>query len=175
MSLNDAERITDRALVVTQTVNGPASLVFEAWSRPELFQRWWAPDSFGVTIISHRADVRTGGSYRLEMGHRSSEQTMVFHGRYIEVVPNARIVWTNEESDEDGPVTTVTFEDSEGRTLVTVHDLYPSKEALEDAIASGSTSGWGEQLRQLDTLVADLRAHSQFLNPKNGTCTGHSS
>ncbi|QNA85000.1 ATPase [Sphingomonas sp. So64.6b] len=150
------DRKSDRELVVTRTVRGPARLVFEAWARPELFKRWWAPASFGVTIISYEADVRTGGTYRLEMGHPSSEQTMIFHGRYLEVVPNARIVWTNDEGDQDGPVTTVTFKESGGETLVTIHDLYPSKESLDEAIASGSTSGWGEQLRQLDAILSDL-------------------
>ena len=152
------ERTSDRELVVTRTVRGPARFVFEAWARPELFKRWWAPASFGVTIVSYEADVRTGGTYRLEMGHPSSEQTMAFYGRYIEVVPNARIVWTNDEGDQDGPVTTVTFEESDGDTLVTVHDLYPSKESLDEAIASGSTSGWSEQLKQLDAILSDADA-----------------
>lgn len=149
------ERTSDRELVVTRIVRGPARLVYEAWARPDLFRRWWAPASFGVTIVSYEADVRTGGTYRLEMGHPSSEQTMAFYGRYLDVVPNARIVWTNDEGDQDGPVTTVTFEESDGDTLVTVHDRYPSKESLDEAIASGSTSGWGEQLRQLDAILSD--------------------
>ncbi len=155
------ERKSDRELVVTRTVRGPARLVFEAWARPELFKRWWAPASFGVTIISYEADVRTGGTYRLEMGHPSSEQTMTFYGRYLEVVPDARIVWTNDEGDQDGPITTVTFEESGGETLVTIHDLYPSKESLDEAIASGSTSGWGEQLRQLDAILSDPGASAE--------------
>ena len=155
------DRKSDRELVVTRTVRGPARLVFEAWARPELFMRWWAPASFGVTIISYDADVRTGGTYRLEMGHPSSEQTMTFYGRYLEVVPNARIVWTNDEGDQDGPVTTVTFKESDGETLVTIHDLYPSKESLDEAIASGSTSGWSEQLRQLDAILADRGAGAE--------------
>ena len=149
------ERTSDRELVVTRIVRGPARLVYEAWARPDLFRRWWAPASFGVTIVSYEADVRTGGTYRLEMGYPSSEQTMAFYGRYLDVVPNARIVWTNDEGDQDGPVTTVTFEESDGDTLVTIHDRYPSKESLDEAIASGSTSGWGEQLRQLDAILSD--------------------
>ncbi|SRR5258706_7733347 len=155
------ERTSDREIVVTRTVRGPARLVFEAWARPELFKRWWAPASFGVTITSYEADVRTGGTYRLEMGHPSSEQTMTFYGRYLEVVPGARIVWTNDEGDQEGPVTTVTFEESDDDTLVTVHDRYPSKESLDDAIASGSTSGWGEQLQQLDAILSDLGARTE--------------
>jgi uncharacterized protein YndB with AHSA1/START domain len=150
------ERKSDRELVATRTVNGPTNLVFEAWAKPELFQRWWAPKSFCVTLISYEADIRTGGAYRLEMGHPSAEKTMVFFGRYAEVVPGYRIVWTNDEGEEEGAVTTVTFEDKGGVTLVTVRDLYPSKEALDEAIASGSTSGWDEQLKQLGEVIGTL-------------------
>jgi len=135
--------------------------VFEAWARPELFQRWWAPKSFQLTILSYEADVRTGGSYRLEMGHPSSERPMAFFGKYIEVVPHARIVWTNEEGDQEGPVTTVTFEERGDETLVTVRELYPSKEALDEAIESGSTSGWDEQFRQLQALLTDLGSNAE--------------
>ncbi len=152
------ERTSDRELVVTRVVNGPPRLVFEAWAKPELFQRWWVPKSFGVTLISYEADVRTGGAYRLVMGHPSSEQPMAFFGRYIDVTPHARIVWTNEEGGEDGAVTTVTFEEKDGATRVVVHELYPSKQALDEAMASGSTSGWGEQFEQLDELIATLDA-----------------
>ena len=154
------ERTSERELVVTRTVNGPARLVFEAWARPELFQRWWAPKSFGLTLISYEADVRTGGAYRLVMGHPPSDQPMAFFGRYIEVKPPSRIVWTNEEGGEDGAVTTVTFEDKDGATRVVVSELYPSKEALDEAMASGSTSGWGEQFEQLDALMAVLDAEA---------------
>jgi uncharacterized protein YndB with AHSA1/START domain len=158
MNATTVERRSDREPVVTRTVNGPARLVFEAWTWPELFQRWWAPTSFKVTLISYEADVRTGGSYRLVMGHTSSERPMSFFGRFIEVVPTSRLAWTNVEGDEEGSVTTVTFEGSGGATLVVVSDLYPSKEALDDAIASGRTSGWGEQFEQLDALVITLPA-----------------
>jgi uncharacterized protein YndB with AHSA1/START domain len=153
-----AERTSERELVVTRTVNGPARLVFEAWTKPELFQRWWTPKSFGITLISYDADVRTGGGYRLVMGHPSSEQPMAFFGRYIEVTPPSRLVWTNDEGGEEGPVTTVTFEEKGGATRVVVHELYPSKEALDEAMASGSTSGWGEQFEQLDDLIVALDA-----------------
>jgi uncharacterized protein YndB with AHSA1/START domain len=154
------ERSSDRELVVTRTIKGPARLVFEAWIRPELFKQWWVPKSFGMTLISYEADVRTGGTYHLVMGHPSSEKPMSFFGKYIEVTPPSRIVWTNDEGDEDGAVTTVTFEERDGSTLVVLRDLYPSKEALDDAMASGSTSGWGEQLAQLDGLILTLSADS---------------
>lgn len=154
------ERRSDRELVVTRMVNGPARLVFEAWTRPELFRRWWVPESCGLTLVSYEADVRTGGTYHLVMSHPAAEHPMSFFGKYLEVTPPSRVVWTNDEGDDDGAVTTVTFEDRDGATLVTVSDLYPSREALDDAIASGSTSGWGEQLGQLDALVAALSAEA---------------
>ena len=148
------ERKSECELVVTRTFNASAHIVFEAWTKSELLQRWWAPKSFGVTFISCEADVRTGGKYRFVFGHPSSEQPMAFFGRYIEVTPPSRLVWTNDEGGEGGAVTTVTFEERGAATLVVMHDLYPSKEALDDAIASGSTSGCGETFEQLDALLS---------------------
>ena len=150
------ERTSERELVVTRTFNGPARIVFEAWTKPDLLMRWWAPKSFGISFLSCEADVRTGGTYRFVFGHASSEQPMAFFGRYIEVIPHARLVWTNEEDGEGGAVTTVTFEEKDGKTLVVMRDLHPSKEALDGAIASGSTSGAGESFAQLDELLVTL-------------------
>jgi len=152
------ERKSERELVVTRTFNGPAHLVFEAWTKPELFVRWWVPKSSSVSLLSCEMDIRTGGTYRLVFSHPSAEQPMAFFGRYIEVVPHSRLVWTNDEGGEGGAVTTVTFEDRGSETLVVMSDLYSSKQALDDAIASGSTSGFGEQFEQLDGLLATLGA-----------------
>lgn len=146
------ERKSERELVVTRTFNAPARLVFLAWTTPELFRRWWTPKSFGLTIHSCEMDVRAGGTYRLMISHPSSEQPMAFFGRYIEVVPGSRIAWTNDEGGEGGAVTTVTFEDRGDETLVVMHELYPSKQALDEAIASQATSGFGETFDQLDEL-----------------------
>jgi uncharacterized protein YndB with AHSA1/START domain len=150
------ERKSDRELVVMRTFNGPARIVYEAWTKPELFKRWWTPKSSGVTMLSCEMDVRVGGKYRLVFRHPSSGQPMAFFGRYTEVTPNSRIVWTNDERGEDGAVTTVTFEEQGGKTLVVMSDLHPSKEALDEAISSGSTSGFGEQFQQLDELLVTL-------------------
>jgi len=150
------ERKSDRELVVTRAFNGPPRIVFEAWTKPELLKRWWAPKSYGVSFISCEADVRTGGTYRFVFGHPSSEKPMEFFGKYIEVTPPSRLVWTNEEGGEGGPVTTVTFEERGTETLVVMHDLYPSKEALDSAIASGSTSGISETFAQLDEFLVAL-------------------
>src|SRR5688500_16631166 len=106
------ERKSERELVVTRTINGPARLVFEAWTKPELLRQWWVPKSFGVTLLSCEADVRVGGQYRFIFGHGDSK--MEFFGRYLEVTPHSRLVWTNDEGGESGPVTTVTFEEKGG-------------------------------------------------------------
>jgi len=151
-SRTTVERKSDREIVVTRMFDGPPRLVFEAWSNPELFKRWWVPRSMGMTLKSCAMDVRTGGKYRLNFG-----DGMDFFGRYIEVTPPSRLVWTNEEGGEDGSVTTVTFEDKGGRTLLVMSELYPSKEAL-DAAGTGSADATHETFAQLDELLATLGA-----------------
>ena len=152
------ERKSDRELVVTRTVNGPAHLVFEAWTKAELFTRWWVPKSYGLTLLSCEMDVRVGGKYRLVFSHQGS--TMDFFGTYREVTPHSRLVWTNEEGDSGETITTVSFDENAGKTLLLVHDLYPSKEALDAAVASGSTGGMPDQLDQLDELLVSLQSSS---------------
>jgi uncharacterized protein YndB with AHSA1/START domain len=146
------ERTSDRELVVTRTFDAPAHVVFEAWSKPELFKRWWIPKSVGLSLVSCEMDVRTGGTYRFVFSHPDFDQPMAFFGTYREVTPNRRIVWTNEESDQ-GAVTTVTFEESDGKTLVTFHELYPTEAALDEALA-GSAEALPEQFAQLDEFLA---------------------
>ena len=148
------ERKSDRELVVTRIFDGPARIVFEAWTTPELLKRWWAPKSCGISFLSCEVDARTDGTYRFVFGHPAAEQPMAFFGRYLEVTPPSRLIWTNEEGGEGGAVTTVTFEEKDGKTLAVMHDFYPSKEALDEAIASGSTSGFGESFEQLDEVLA---------------------
>ena len=146
------ERKSGRELVVTRTFDAPARLVFEAWSKVELFKRWWVPKSMGMSLVSCEMDVRTGGRYRLVFG-----QGMEFFGRYIEVTPPSRIVWTNEESGDGGSVTTVTFEEKGDKTLLVMHELYPSKEAL-DAAGTGAADATVETFGQLDELLVTLGA-----------------
>ncbi len=148
------ERKSDRELVVSRIINGPPHLVFEAWTQPELFKKWWVPKGAPISLLSCELDVRTGGKYRLQFSVNEGSQIMEFFGKYIEVVPNSRIVWTNEEGG-DNVITTVTFAKMDDATLVTVHDLYPSKEVLDEAIANGSTSGMPAQLDQLDQFVVN--------------------
>jgi len=149
------ERTSDRELVVTRTFDAPARILFAAWTTPELFMRWWAPRSSGVPILSCEMDVRTGGGYRVEFG-RDPAAAMAFYGKYLEVIPNARLVWTNEEG-ADGAVTTVTFGETGDKTLLVLRELYPSKEALDESFI-GMEGGMPEQFEQLDALLATLGA-----------------
>ena len=149
------EAKSEREVVVTRTFDAPARIVFQAWTTPALFRRWWIPKSMPLALLSYEADIRTGGGYRLVFDVDGTK-TMAFFGKYIEVTPHSRIVWTNDESGEDGAITTVTLEEKGDKTLLVLHELYPSKQALDDAIASGSTSGAGEQFEQLDTLLVTL-------------------
>jgi uncharacterized protein YndB with AHSA1/START domain len=144
------ERKSEREFVVTRTFNAPARLVFEAWTKPELIKRWWVPKSIGMSLLSCEMDVRVGGSYRFVFGQDAS-QTMAFFGKYIEVTPHARLVWTNEEGGGEA-VTTVTFEEKGGKTLLVLHERHPSKEAVDEAIGFGE--GLRETFEQLDELLA---------------------
>lgn len=150
------ERTSEREVVVTRTFNGPVHLVFEAWTKPELIKRWWVPKSMGMTLLTCEMDVRAGGKYRFVFSYGEA-QPMEFFGRYLEVTPNSRLVWTNEEGGDAGPVTTVTFEEKGSKTLLVMHELYPSKEAL-DAAGTGAAEATVETFAQLDELLAALDA-----------------
>jgi uncharacterized protein YndB with AHSA1/START domain len=153
------ERTSDLEVVVKRSFNAPARIVFEAWTKAELFKQWWVPKSLGMFLRSCEMDVRVGGGYRLVFGHDPSK-THEFFGRYIEVIPHSRLVWTNDEGGEIGPVTTVTFEEKDGRTLLVMRELYPSKEAL-DAAGTGAAEATGESFEQLDELLSTLGASAR--------------
>jgi uncharacterized protein YndB with AHSA1/START domain len=150
------ERRSELELVVTRIFNGPVRLVFDAWTKPELFKLWWAPKSMGVPLLSCEMDVRTGGSYRITFGHDAAD-AMAFFGKYLDVSPPSRLVWTNDEGGEEGAVTTVTFEEEDGRTLLVLRELYPSKEALDQSFV-GMEDVLPEQFEQLDELLVTLSA-----------------
>ena len=154
MHITEVKRTSERELDVTRTFNAPAHAVFAAWTKAALMRQWWVPQSMGMSLLSCEMDARTGGKYRFEFNHPASEQTLAFFGAYVDVTPDKRLVWTNEESDQ-GAVTTVTFEDKGGTTQLVLHDLYPSKDAL-DAGAEGTEDCMPEQFEQLDALLTEL-------------------
>ena len=146
------ERTSEREFVVTRSFDAPARLVFEAWTKPELFKRWWVPKSIGMSLLSCDMDVRTGGTYRLVFDNGAAEPP-AFFGKYVEVTPPSRLVWTNEEGGGQA-VTTVTFEEKGGKTLLVLHELHPSKEALDESIGFGD--GLRETFEQLEELLVTL-------------------
>lgn len=146
---------SEREIVVTRSFDAPARLVFQAWTTPELFRRWWIPKSMPLALLSYEADIRTGGSYRLVFDVDGSK-TMAFFGKYLEVTPHTRIVWTNDESGEDGALTTVTLEERGGRTQMVLHELYRSRAVRDAALASGAYDGMGETFDQLDEVLVTL-------------------
>lgn len=153
------ERRSERELVMTRTFNGPSRIVFDAWTKPELLKRWWAPCSLGVKLFSCEADVRVGGTYRYVFGH-DAKHSMAFSGVYTEVTPHARLVYTQlfEPMRAAGEaIVTATFEEQGGKTRFELHALYPSKEALDGAVASGMEQGMRETMEQLEALVGALR------------------
>ncbi|MBV8463140.1 MAG: SRPBCC domain-containing protein [Acidimicrobiales bacterium] len=160
------ERASDRELVIRRTFSGPVRLVFEAWTKPELLKRWWAPRSMGAVLVSCEADVRTGGTYRFEFAIAGdASKTMAFYGKYLEVTPPTRLVWTNEEAGEAGPITTVTFAEEGGKTLLVLRELHPSKEALDDPMASGFAEGMRETFEQLEELLGNDGASASGADP----------
>lgn len=147
------ERASDRDVVVTRTINGPARIVFEAFTNAELFKRWWVPKSMGMTLLSCELDVRVGGKYRLVFANEP--EPAAFFGTYVEVTPHSRLVWTNDEGGDGGSVTTVTFDEKDGKTLVVLRETYPSKEAL-DAAGTGAADAMHETFDQLDELLTTM-------------------
>ena len=148
------ERTSEREIVVTRSFNAPARIVFEAWTKPELFKRWWAPKSMGMFLRSCEMDVRVGGGYRLEFGHDAANSA-AFFGKYVEVNPHTRLAWSNDEGGDGGSVTTVTFEEKGGKTLLVMRELYPSKAALD--ASGGAADAMPEQFDQLDELLASMK------------------
>jgi uncharacterized protein YndB with AHSA1/START domain len=128
--------------------------VFEAWTNPELFKQWWVPKSMGMTLRSCELDVRVGGGYRLVFGDDPSNP-VAFFGKYLEVAPYSRLVWTNEESGDGGHVTTVTLAEEGGKTMLVLQELYASKEAL-DAAGTGAADALSETFSQLDELLVSV-------------------
>lgn len=153
----------DREILITRTFNGPAHIVFEAWTRPEFVRRWWAPKSHKVSVVSCDAEVQVGGRYRYVLRLESGNE-FAFSGRYIEVTPPSRLVYTEifepaaagANPGDPEVIVTVTFDESDGRTHMTSHSLCPTKEVRDAIIESGMEHGMRETMEQLEELIATL-------------------
>jgi uncharacterized protein YndB with AHSA1/START domain len=147
----------DRVIIISRTFNAPARIVFDAYTRPELVKRWWAPKSRGVALSLCEADVRVGGKYRYVLSVRGEE--IGFSGEYTEVTPHTRLVYTQifEPMAEAGAVIcTIQLEEREGKTFFVSHESYPSPEARQATIDAGMEGGMRESMDQLDELVASM-------------------
>jgi uncharacterized protein YndB with AHSA1/START domain len=155
------ERTSDREIVITRSFRAPPRIVFEAFTKSEHVRKWWAPRSRGVELVACDADVSVGGAYRYVMRVRDLGD-MAFSGRYVELTPPSRLVYTQvfePMKDAGEAVVTVTFDAEPGeRTKMTSRERYPSKDALEAAIQSGMEGGMRESMDQLDVLVAAIFA-----------------
>lgn len=149
-----AEHTSDCDYVVTRAFSAPLHKVFAAWSEAALFQRWWVPKSFGLTLLSCEMDARMGGKYCLTFRHPESGEPLPFHGTYVAVSAPCLLSWSNDEEGGAAQITTVKFAESAGGTSVTMQERYPSKDALDEAIATGTVCSMDEPFAQLDELLA---------------------
>lgn len=147
------ELVADREIVIALVFRAPARIVFDAWTRPELVRRWWAPRSHRVEVVDCQADVRAGGKYRYLL--RKDGRDLGFSGTYREVTPHARLVYTQVFEPVPGSevIVSVTFDERDGETHLLAHELHPSKEARAAALATGMEQGMRESMEQLDELV----------------------
>jgi uncharacterized protein YndB with AHSA1/START domain len=164
MNQTSMELKGDREIVIARTFNGPARIVFDAWTRPELVRRWWAPKSHRVSVVACDADIRVGGGYRYLLRLDTGNE-FAFSGRYSEVTPHSRLVYTQifeptaagAKPGDDEVIITVTFDERDGKTHLVSHSLCPSKDVRDAIIASGMEHGMRETMDQLEELVASLR------------------
>lgn len=169
MNQTSMELKGDREIVIARTFNGPPRIVFDAWTRPELVRRWWAPDSRRVVVTACDADLRAGGTYRYVLRLEKTGHQFAFSGRYTEVTPHSRLVYTELfEPDAGGAnpgdiplIVTVTFTGRDGKTDLVSHSLCPSPEVRDAILASGMEHGMRETMDQLDLLVASLQSEQE--------------
>jgi len=144
--------LVEREVTVTRLFDAPRPLVFSMWTDAKHVAAWWGPHTFDNPKVE--VDPRPGGKILIHM-RRPDGGVHPMGGVYDEVTPHSRIVWTNEEGGENGSVTTVTFEEKDGQTLLVMSELYPSKEAF-DAAGTGAAEATHETFGQLDDLLAEL-------------------
>lgn len=155
MNRTTLERESDREIVIRRSFDAPAGIVFGALTNPDLVRRWWAPRSLGVSVVSVEIDVRVGGKYRHVLRHDGGGD-VGFSGEYLDIVPPRRLVYTQiyEPMAEAGEVVvTVSLDERDGRTHLVLHERWPSKGALDGALATNMERGFSETMDQLEQLV----------------------
>jgi uncharacterized protein YndB with AHSA1/START domain len=146
---------SDREIQMTRTFNAPRHLVFEAFTNPELLQRWLLGPP-GWTMIVCEVDLRVGGGYRWVWRNDNGTE-MGMRGVYREVAPPDRIVATEKFDQAWYPgeaVGTITFTEQGGKTTITQTLLYESREARDGVLKSGMERGVAASYDHLAEIVA---------------------
>jgi uncharacterized protein YndB with AHSA1/START domain len=146
----------DEQILITREFDAPKHLVYKAWTTPELVKRWWSGNRGETTIVE--IDLRVGGAWRYVMVTDGGFE-VAFHGEYREVVSNERIVSTEvyEGMPEGEALNTVTFDESDGRTTLTILVQHASKETRDAHIESGMETGMQEAMDKLEQIASSLR------------------
>ena len=152
---------TDEQILITREFEAPKHLVYKAWTTPELVKRWWHANRGEVTVAE--IDLRVGGLWRYVSVTEDGFE-VAFHGEYREIVPNERIVSTEvyegapqAEGVEEGTLNTLSLDETDGRTTMTVLVQAPSKEIRDAIIESGMEAGMQDALDLLEEVAASLR------------------
>jgi uncharacterized protein YndB with AHSA1/START domain len=158
MSANVAsEPVVDREVIITRTYDAPARLLFVAWSKPEHLMKWFGPVGWPLTLCE--VDFRMGGRFRFAMTGPSGRQDTPFGGEYLEIVPHRKIVFDNafEAPGAEKMITTVTFDEKDGRTTLTHHTLFASVAMKNEYVGMGFVQGVGSGFDQLAAVVATMK------------------
>jgi uncharacterized protein YndB with AHSA1/START domain len=152
----NAEPIADRTVVISRVYDAPARLLFQAWSRPEYLAKWFGPKGWPITLCE--VDFRVGGRVRMAMTGSSGVQNTPFGGTYLEIVPDRKIVFDNgfESPGAEKMIMTVTFDESGGRTTLTLSTLFASIAMRNEHMGLGFEQGTNSALDQLVDVVAAM-------------------
>jgi uncharacterized protein YndB with AHSA1/START domain len=147
---------TDEQILIAREFNAPKELVYRAWTTPELVKRWWNAKRGEVTIAE--IDLRVGGVWRYVMVTDDGFE-VGFHGEFREIVPNERVVATEvyEGMPDAEAVNTVTFDEEDGRTTLTILVQHMSKEHRDAHIDSGMEAGMQDAFDLLEEVAVSLR------------------
>ena len=155
------EPAADREVTITRVFDVPARLLFEAWSKPEHVVKWFGPKGWPITLCE--IDFRVGGRFRFAMTGSSGVQNTPFGGTYLEIVPNRKIVYDNgfEEPGAERMVHTVTFDEKDGKTTLTLHTLFASVKMYKEHVGEGFVQGTNSALDNLEDVVAAMRSQTR--------------
>jgi uncharacterized protein YndB with AHSA1/START domain len=149
----------DTEIHITREFDAPRNLVYKAVTTPELVKRWWNAKRGEVSIAE--IDLREGGKWRYVMASPEGME-VAFHGEYKEIVPNERVVTTEvfegaPDPENNGTVNTMTLEESNGRTTMTVLIECPNEFVRNAIVESGMEAGLQDAYDLLEEVAISLK------------------